>query len=181
MNLNITTTPKNEQDCAQTPWWLFDAVQRKYSITFKLDVCANRATAKCAEYFSLQERGENSLQRPWSAMNWCNPPYSDIQPWVEKAAFEAGIGNTTVMLIPDKPEVGWMRHARSKADTVVHMTSRIKFIRPNGEPFLDSKGKEQGPKFPVCLVFFTPHGLTMNVRDTYLNVQLWRDIQCQNK
>jgi len=72
-------------------------------------------------------------------------------------------------LIPDKPEVGYTRLARSAADTVVHMPFRLNFLRPDGEEFLDSEDRKQGPKFPVVLILFTPWGLKMPVRDIYID------------
>ena len=32
-------------------------------------------------------------------MNYCNPPYSNVKPWVKKAKSEQDKGNTTVMLL----------------------------------------------------------------------------------
>lgn len=164
-----TTTPAEEANLAQTPEWFVKALEKQLRMKFLLDVCAIEATAKCENYYSLLERGENSLELPWAKENFCNPPYNDITPWVDKAIMEAGLGRVTAMLIPDKPEVGYIRKSRHFADTMIHMPFRLKFLRPNGEKFLDKKGKEQGPKFPVTVVLFTPWGINMSVRDMYVD------------
>lgn len=164
-----TTTPAEEANLAQTPMWFYQVLQKHLRIEFDLDVCAIKATAKCEFYYSLLERDEDALNLPWSYENFCNPPYDDITPWVDKAIIEAGKGNITAMLIPDKPEVGYIRKARHFADTMIHMPFRLKFLRPNGAKFLDKKGKEQGPKFPVTVVLFTPWGINMPVRDVYVD------------
>jgi len=169
MDLNNSTTKEEERDYAQTPKWFFKAFgEDVLKMNFTLDVCANKATAKVSNYYSLDEDGNNGLHLPWSKVNWCNPPYSKIQPWGEKAAQEASKGNITAMLIPDKAEVGYTKYCREHADSVIHMTSRLNFIRPNGEIFLDKKtGRPQGPKFPVCIFLFTPFGLSAPIRDIY--------------
>jgi len=168
MDMNNSTTPEPEKDLAQTPRWFVDALERYLGIRFSLDVCALKDTAKCDNYYSLQE-GQDSLELDWMRYNYSNPPYSDIKPWVEKALQMALRGATTAMLIPDKPELAVTRRAREYADTIIHMPFRLNFIRPDGEPFLDAKGKKQGPKFPVMVVLFTPWGINLPVRDTYFD------------
>ena len=166
MNMNNTTTPESEQDCAQTPWWFIESLEYYTSSIIDLDVCAAPNTAKCKSYLSLKE-GNDAFKQSWANVNYCNPPYSDITPWVHKSHSEAISGSTTLMLIPDKPEVGYTRLARQYADTVIHMPFRLNFLRPDGSEFLDKNGKKQGPKFPVCVYIFTPQGLNMPIRDVY--------------
>jgi len=170
MDMNNTTTKEDEKDLAQTPWWFIKALENFLGVSFNLDVCALEETAKCFSFYSLEDGwGGDGLVCRWSEYNWCNPPYSDIKPWVNRAIEEARVGKITAMLIPDKPETAISRHARFAADTVIHMPFRLNFIRPNGEQFLDKKGKKQGPKFPVMVVLITPWGLNMPVRDVYID------------
>ena len=164
-----TTTPADEANLAQTPAWFLKALEKQLRIKFDLDVCAIEATAKCENYYSLLERDEDALKLPWSKTNFCNPPYNNVTPFVDKAIMEAANGNVSALLIPDKPEVGYIRKSRHFADTMIHMPFRLKFLRPNGEKFLDKKGKEQGPKFPVTVVLFTPWGINIPVRDVYVD------------
>jgi len=164
-----TPTPAEEANLAQTPKWFVTALEKHLRIEFDLDVCAIKTTAKCDEYYSLLERDEDALKLKWGRWNFCNPPYNDITPWVDKAIVEAGRGNVTAMLIPDKPEVRYIRKARHFACTMIHMPFRLKFLRPNGGKFLDKKGREQGPKFPVTVVLFTPWGINIPVRDVYVD------------
>ena len=166
MNMNNTTTPESEQDCAQTPWWFIKSLQNLTNMIIELDVCAAPNTAKCENFYSL-ENDQDAFNLPWKRVNFCNPPYSNIAPWIKEATSEAWIGNTTLMLIPDKPEVGYTRLARQYADTVIHMPFRLGFLRPDGSEFLDKNGKKQGSKFPVCIYIFTPQGLRMPIRDIY--------------
>ena len=63
---------------------------------FSIDVAAALHNTKCVRYFDIADDG---LACDWCDERvWCNPPYSDIRPWLEKAWFEcdlcvkAGIG-----------------------------------------------------------------------------------------
>ena len=167
MDMNNSLTPEPEKDLAQTPTWFVKSVEQYLNLRFSLDACANSATAKCTDYYSLQ-RGQDGLEAPWHEVTWCNPPYSDITPWVEKASMEAKRnGNTSVLLIPDKPETKVHRLCRERCDTLIHMPFRLKFLRPDGTKFLEKNGRESSPKFPVMLVLFTPFGHLFPTRDVY--------------
>jgi hypothetical protein len=166
VNLNNSTTPESEQDCAQTPWWFIKSLEDRTNLSINLDVCCAVDTAKAKSFLAL-ELDLDGLLTPWMKVNWCNPPYSNIEPWARKASDESIYGKTTLMLIPDKAEVGYTRLARQYADTVIHMPFRLNFLRPDGSEFLGKDGKKQGPKFPVCVYIFTPQGLQMPIRDVY--------------
>ena len=167
MNMNNTTTPESEQDCAQTPWWFISSIQDYTNLLIDLDVCCAATTAKAERFYSI-DNGNDGLKNSWDRVNWCNPPYSNVTPWIEASKVNATyFQSTTLMLIPDKAEVGYTRLARQHADTVIHMPFRLNFLRPDGTEFLDKNGKKQGPKFPVCVYIFTPQGLRMPIRDIY--------------
>jgi len=171
MDLNLSYTPEAEKDLAQTPPEFVRKLELFCNVQFELDVCALSTTAKVPVYYSLAEHGHNSLVLPWARMNWCNPPYSDIMPWVGKAVIEATRGNTTFMLIPDKPETAVTRACKKWGDGIFHMTHRMNFLRPDGTPFLTAEGGKQSPKFPVMVVIFTPIGLVTETRDGYIDLR----------
>ena len=161
-------TPVNEKDYAQTPKWFMESLLNlTNSPCFLLDVCANEATAKSLAYYSLEEKGQDAITLAWSQNNFCNPPFSNIMPFIDKAAYEATRGNTTTMLLPNNPETAYIRQVKSVADTIIEMPFRLKFLRPNGELFLDKKGKEQGPKFSCLVAIITPLGLHAPKRSMY--------------
>ena len=175
MDLNNTTTPNDEKDLAQTPVWFVSAAEKFLGFKFELDTCCITATAKCKIYYSLIDHGVNSLVVPWAKYNWCNPPYSNVMPWVLKAGDEAIKGSISCLLIPDKPEVGYVRACDRDADTIIHMPFRLNFLRPDGTEFLNDEGKKQGPKFPVMLAIFTPWGLKMPTRHIYVDFRKYID------
>jgi hypothetical protein len=45
-------------------------------------VAAAPHNAKCPAYY---DREQDGLEQPWHGVVWCNPPYSGLDAWVEKA------------------------------------------------------------------------------------------------
>ena len=78
-----------------TPQDLFDELDREFS--FNLDACANDHNHKCQDYFTIDHDG---LSKNWGGRRvFCNPPYSQIAKWVEKAYREGTKDNTLVVLL----------------------------------------------------------------------------------
>jgi len=68
---------------------------------FTLDVAASSANAKCDRFFDLVANG---LAQPWDGEAvWCNPPYSDIAPWVAKAWRCYFLCRSVTLLLPAVP------------------------------------------------------------------------------
>jgi phage N-6-adenine-methyltransferase len=64
---------------------------------FSIDVAASDENHKLPRYFTAQDDG---LAHPWAAERvWCNPPFSNLAPWIKKAWEETG-APLIVMLIP---------------------------------------------------------------------------------
>jgi len=165
---NKSNTSKADKDLAQTPQWFINDLLNLLGIfEFDLDVAALEKTKKAKKCYSLDERGEDSLLLPWSRWNWCNPPFSNITPFVLKAMDEAILGRSTAMIMPNSPEVFYVRSAKKHADTIIEMPFRLKFLKPSGEKFLDKKGKEQSPQFSCLVAIFTPLGLNRDAAHMY--------------
>lgn len=73
---------------------------------FTLDVAAAAHNTKCERYFTREQDG---LVQDWSGERvWCNPPYSDIAPWVRKAWECWASTSGVVMLLPaNRTEQQW--------------------------------------------------------------------------
>lgn len=123
-------TPENIRDLWQTPRWLFEAINKRYKFT--CDIAASLEN-HLVDTFLTEE--DNALTYDFSGFEgkylWCNPPYSDITPWVELAIrnrneFKAG----TVLLIPADTSVKWFGRCVDEADEIVFITEgRISFVR----------------------------------------------------
>jgi phage N-6-adenine-methyltransferase len=120
---------------------------------FTLDAAAAQHNAKLPRYFT---RADDGLAQSWHGERvWCNPPYSDIRTWVEKAWFET-TAELIVMLLPaNRTEQGWWQDliepARQRGDVRVEfLRGRMRFIRPGAIDI----GPNERPPFGVCLVIW---------------------------
>lgn len=117
-------------DTWATPVWLFEYAKNRFG-NFDLDVCAAHDSFKCRPYYTEED---NSLVQPWAYLNWCNPPYSNIRPWVEKAALEANIGNRTVMLLPADFSTQWFKLVWDMSSEILIINKRIQFVGATSSP-----------------------------------------------
>lgn len=87
-------TQDDVNDRATTPD-VFAHMQTRFG-TFTVDVAAAAHNTKVARYFTREQDG---VRQSWSGERvWCNPPYSDIAPWVHKAWDEQADSRGIVML-----------------------------------------------------------------------------------
>lgn len=77
---------------------------------FDLDVCASSTNKKVSPYYTKKD---NALEQPWKAtVAWCNPPYSDIEPWIRKGKEEILKQNCekVVYLLPNWTDSNWFQN-----------------------------------------------------------------------
>ncbi len=136
-----------ESDERETPKELFDFVCERVG-EFTLDACATRENAKCRDFISVETDG---LVAPWSGGVWCNPPYSDIEAWVTKAAVQMvqpASCERIVMLVPASPETDWWWSLWHKATEIVFLSPRVRFMKA---------GQKMGsPPFASALALLQP-------------------------
>lgn len=126
----------NVDDRATTPED-FDPLHARFAFT--LDAAAAAHNTKCERYYSIEDDG---LAQSWEGERvWCNPPYSSIEPWVEKANAETG-ARLIVMLLPaNRTEQGWwqrrvepFRDGRSEhGPHTEFLPGRLRFIAPDAD------------------------------------------------
>jgi len=129
-------------DTWATPFEVFD--QLDFEFGFDWDVCAENSTAKHADYWTIDD---DSLSKDWvhdtknAVWLWCNPPYSKIMPWVEKAIEAQAGGVGVVMLVMCDPSVKWFAKALEYCSEVRFITNgRLGFVN-NG---VVQKGNNKG-------------------------------------
>lgn len=130
-------TPLDQRDLWRTPPALFASLDAEFR--FQLDAAAAPHNALCRRYITAEQ---NTLETPWDdylnvpGYVWLNPPYSDITPFVKKAAAESNNQIGTVMLVPADTSVGWFKEAIQTASEVRFITAgRLAFINPvTGKP-----------------------------------------------
>ncbi|MCM7852724.1 phage N-6-adenine-methyltransferase [Enterobacter hormaechei] len=130
-------TPLDQRDLWRTPPALFASLDAEFC--FQLDAAAAPLNALCRKFITAEQ---NTLETPWAdymsipGYVWLNPPYSDIMPFIKKAAAESANQIGTVMLVPADTSVGWFKEAIQTASEVRFITAgRLAFINPvTGKP-----------------------------------------------
>lgn len=130
-------TPLDQRDLWRTPPAIFASLDAEFC--FQLDAAAAPHNALCRKFITAEQ---NTLETPWAdylsipGYVWLNPPYSDITPFVKKAAAESSNQIGTVMLVPADTSVGWFKEAIQTASEVRFITAgRLAFINPvTGKP-----------------------------------------------
>ena len=129
-----TDTP--EKDERGTPRDLFLSWHQRYNFT--VDVAASDTNHKLPRYYTKQQDG---LAQSWKGERvWCNPPYSRIRPWLQKAINENVLA---VFLLPATTDVAWFHDLVLPFMEVHFLRGRIKF-----------EGFEQGANFGNLIAVF---------------------------
>ncbi len=156
--MNRTTPMLPEDDVRETPPDLFEQLDAEFE--FNLDVCATRQNAKCSQFYSLEgyhdlvefQPGIDGLRGTWrGARAWCNPPFSNIRPWVEKAHISEA--ELVVMLVPaTRTEQPWWQDLiEPYRDSGQGLSVRFLRRRPR---FLKDGVQMGSPKFGCCLLIW---------------------------
>jgi len=116
-----------------TPPWIFEALR----VEFSLDVASpGREIVPW-----IPARGhltEEALSYKWLGSCWMNPPFGSrngIVPWLTKLA-EHGDG---LALVPNRTGADWWQDFAQRADGLLFIRSKVKFLRPDG-----SEGESPG-------------------------------------
>lgn len=147
-------TPKSERDEYRTPLYLFRYALDLYG-RIDVDLAATRENALCGQYFTAADSALELTWHCYGVRGWCNPPYSRIDPWIDKARIEADEGFETIMLLPslngDARDATLLHHAAE----LTFIVGRIGFIRPNGQV---ATGNNRGS----CLASFRSRGCSVS-------------------
>lgn len=80
---------------------------------------------------------KNSLHHGWHGSVWMNPPFGSrnaIAPWLEKFFEHAPFHRGGIALTPDRTSAPWWQKYASKADAILFVSPKLKFIGPDGKP-----------------------------------------------
>lgn len=151
-----------ESDVRGTPWDLYHELTARFG-ECDLDVCAILGLAKCDQAYTLQGsylkngaagwtqlREGCGLTLPWVGRVWCNPPFSEIETWVERAWRAMSCDNTSsiLMIVPsNKSEQPWWqdliepyRDGKASLNGVrldtYNLGGRRRFTMPDGSPIM---------------------------------------------
>jgi hypothetical protein len=185
--MNRKTPMLPGDDVRETPPDKFAEISARVG-GFTLDVCATHSNAKCPLFFATnglwyytdhRDATTNGLTGSWRGERcWCNPPFSDIGAWVEKA-WRSHDADLVVMLVPATrtEQPFWQRwvepwrdgrgyphelrqHGFAPPDWLLNvkfLPGRWHFLK-DGKPILDPKtGRRSSPKFGCALLIWTHH------------------------
>lgn len=123
-----------------------DFVKLDSRFRFTVDAASSIENRKCERHWTVSENG---LEQSWLGERvYCNPPYSDIMPWIRKAWSERGAEIAVLLLPANRTEQKWWQEGiepfRDRAGsvlTVEFMQGRLRFlkrgqvsIQPNERP-----------------------------------------------
>lgn len=118
---------RGKSDEWYTPQYLFDAMEVRFDLD-PANGAEGGAFVPCIHRMSKQ-----GLERDWgNEFVWLNPPFggrNGLVPWIDKF-FSHGNG---VLLTPDRTSAPWWQHAALRADAILFVSGKIKFIRPDGQ------------------------------------------------
>lgn len=141
-----------EVDDRTTPPEVFGRWHEQFAFT--VDVAASDINARLPRFYTVEDDG---LAQSWAGERvWCNPPYSDIRPWVAKAWAEPEA--FIVMLLPaNRTELDWWQELvephRDRPGSrlrVEFLAGRQRFILPGRTTVRPN----ERPPFGVCLLIW---------------------------
>lgn len=155
-------TPVEIRNYWRTPEYAFLPLDAEFN--FGLDAAANAQNFLVPSYLTEQQ---DALSQRWldyilpfcGRTVWCNPPYSDIGPWMRKAAEEARRDAvTTVLFVPNTPDAGWWPDDASEIRFITgedrgphrNVSGRVNFVRA------DTGEEQRGNNKGSCYVIFAP-------------------------
>ena len=121
-----------------------------------LDVAACEESHLAEKFFT---KADDGLTKEWHGRVWCNPPFSDIGPWVRKANYQAHTNAEVVaMLLPaNRTEQAWWQQGiedvRDRPGSILRthfLPSRTRFGHPGNR---DGIGVGSPPFGCVLLVW----------------------------
>lgn len=102
-------------------------------------MAASHDNALSSNFYTEQD---DAITQRWFKSSWCNPPYSKILPWVQKALIEHEEGKTIVMLVPADTSVKWFKEAYRSCNEARFISGRLSFI--NAETQKPVSGNNKG-------------------------------------
>ena len=128
----------------RTPPELFNTLHAEFK--FDLDAAASAENTLCMSFLT---EADNALITPWdNDVVWCNPPYTLIGPFVQRAYEQSrDLHNTAVVLIPAYTDPKYWSDYVMNAHEVRFLKGRLSFLNEDGM-------KKTSARFPSVVVVF---------------------------
>lgn len=133
-------TPLEFRDAWRTPPGVFNWLDDRFN--FDVDLCADKTNALVSIYMDKDFDALTDSWHLYGDTGFCNPPYSQQKDFVNAAVQEAGLGFTTVMLLPVFNGQSFWEQIFDNA-TVFPIIGRLSFLAPcDFEQRVKVKGEE---------------------------------------
>jgi phage N-6-adenine-methyltransferase len=130
-------TSKNNE--WETPDEIFKTINTY--VDFRIDVCATKENAKLKKYWTKENDG---LKQSWDGLVcWCNPPYDNITPWIEKAL----TAELCAVLVPTRTDQQWWHLAVRHCAYIDFFIGRVHFLNTQ-------KTEQKSPNEKHALLWF---------------------------
>lgn len=96
---------------------------------FDLDPCSSSRQHVPLARREYKYPHDNGLLLPWSGAVFCNPPFSELQSWIDRFILH-GDG---VLLVPARIEVSWFWKLWHSCDGFFFTKGRVKYLCPQGK------------------------------------------------
>lgn len=136
--MNSSLMFSNNSDQHYTPY-IFIARVCEFFGDIDLDPCANSLITPHVPSLMKYTKEIDGLKHPWYGRVFVNPPYSNIQPFLDKTKHEYVIGNITecIVLVPARTDTKW--HQSMSQFPRCYIYGRLKFVnegnKGNSAPF----------------------------------------------
>lgn len=114
-----------------TPPEIIAALTKDGCSPFDLDPCAPHQNPKWTGAADFYTASDDGLDMPWGGMVWCNPPYSDVEPWMRRMAQH---GDGIALVFARCETRWWFEHVWPHAIAYLFLEGRLTFYRPDGTP-----------------------------------------------
>jgi phage N-6-adenine-methyltransferase len=113
-----------------TPESFVAEIRRAFNGTIDLDPCTEpRNPTGARRFYTAQDDG---LALPWTGNVFCNPPYTPLEPWINKAIISADEGARVYMLLPVRTDAAYHQRLLAAAEDVLFLRGRLKFTKADG-------------------------------------------------
>lgn len=140
-----------------TPAWIVDLVREFYG-EIDLDPCSNgRSVVGAKTSYTLTDDG---LAQPWEGKVYCNPPYSDCEPWLRRCSGMPELGGEAIALPKGDWSTRWWRLYVRTAAARCLLDRRVKFVHADGgtTATFPSALVYWGTRVGMFRAVFGPHG-----------------------
>jgi site-specific DNA-methyltransferase (adenine-specific) len=145
MQREIYSRTRNTIDEWETPKYFYELLNEKFKFT--LDPCTDKDNWLGVKKFFTEN--QDGLKQNWKGEKvFVNPPFSNINSWVNKC-YNEGIKENTivVMIIPSRTDTRYWHNYVMKANEIWFCKGRVNFLLSGMKPM-------HGSTFPLAVIVF---------------------------